>query len=332
MKRRLIFTNIIISLISFLLAFLLFLYSKTFTKTSDLVIPAILVFIIVILISVLIAVKTSKSFSSDINNINLFNPDKENTYRELTPLVERIDEMNMQVSERIDELKIEHDKQDTMRREFTANVSHELKTPLTSISGYAEIIRDGLVKKDKISSFAGKIHDEAARLITLVGDIIKLSQLDAKDINVKIEEIDLYNTAEAVINHLMSQAEHNKITIKLNGEHAIISGAEQIIEEMIFNLCDNAIKYNVPDGKVYVNIQQCVDGVELSVKDTGIGISKDDVEHIFERFFRADKSHSKEIGGTGLGLSIVKHGAIFHGASLDVKSKPGKGTTIKICF
>lgn len=333
MKKRLIICNISFTTFILIITFILItIFCSDIITVKNLLPPFFITLILSIILCIYASYRLTKSFTNTINNINPLLPDNSPIYKEFTPLIEALIERNEQINSRVNELKIEHDRQDTMRREFTANVSHELKTPLTSISGYAEIIRDGLVKKDKISDFASKIHDEAARLITLVGDIIKLSQLDEKDISVKIEDIDLYETANAVIKHLKSTAEEKNVTIKLSGDHSIINGAEQIIEEMIFNLCDNAIKYNVNNGKIYVNIKQCVDGVELSVKDTGIGISKEDVEHIFERFFRADKSHSKEIGGTGLGLSIVKHGAIFHGATLDVRSKLGKGTTIKICF
>lgn len=332
MKKRLLLSYISLSIITIITSFVLVVITGISTNICSTIISFLIALVLSIILSVYMSGITSRTFSENINNIDLMNPSAINSFKEIEPLINRIEELNNQVNARIADLQIEHDKQDTMRREFTANVSHELKTPLTSISGYAEIIRDGLVKKDKVPVFAGKIHDEAARLITLVGDIIKLSQLDTKDIDVKIEEIDLYDTAKAVINHLTPLAEDKNISMKLTGEHCVINGAEQIIDEMIFNLCDNAIKYNVTGGNVYVNIRQCVDGIEFSVKDTGIGISKDDVEHIFERFFCADKSHSKEIGGTGLGLSIVKHGAIFHGASLDVRSKLGKGTTIKLCF
>ena len=177
-----------------------------------------------------------------------------------------------------------------------------------------------------------KIHSEAQRLIILVGDIIKLSQLDGKDIAVKMEPIDLYETSQAVMGHLEAAAEKRNIKMFLSGKHLVITGAEQIIEEMIFNLIDNAIKYNKTGGKIYVNILKNDDGINLSVEDTGIGIKDEDIGRIFERFYRADKSHSKEIGGTGLGLSIVKHGANFHNAKVFVKSKYKEGTKITILF
>lgn len=276
--------------------------------------------------------KTSREISDSISRISVSSPDRSSAYPELSPLCDRIEEHNRFVSQQIAALEAEHHTQDDMRREFTANVSHELKTPLTSISGYAEIIRDGIAKEEDVRRFAGKIYDESGRLITLVGDIIKLSQLDGKDVPVKIEDIDLYGVCEGVLSHLEHTASKKNVTLSLKGEHILIRGGEQIVEEIIFNICDNAVKYNKQGGRVDVSLRQCVDGVELSVADTGIGIAAKDIDHIFERFYRADKSHSKEIGGTGLGLSIVKHGVKFMGASVFVESEIGKGTTVRVLF
>ncbi len=283
-------------------------------------------------ISLFLASKLSSRILKPVNELNLYSPDRTKIYPELVPFVNKIEEQNEEISRRVSQIRNEHEEQDRMRREFTANVSHELKTPLTSISGYAELIRDGFVKEEDIPRFAGKIHDESMRMISLVGDIIKLSQLDEKDISVKIERIDLYDCCSAVINNLEHQAKKKNVTINLEGEHCEINGAEVIIEEIVHNMCDNAIKYNKDNGKVDVSIRQCIDGVELSVTDTGIGISEADIDHVFERFYRADKSHSKEIGGTGLGLSIVKHGAKFHNAYVSIESQLGVGTTIRILF
>lgn len=294
--------------------------------------PMILIFLAAIALSFILAARVSKSITSPINRIDLEHPEKQQIYEELYPLIEKIDAQNAQIAKQMQDLRIEHQKQDEMRSSFTANVSHELKTPLTSISGYAEIIRNRIAKEEDIPRFAGKIYDESQRLITLVGDIIKLSQLDGKDIPVRIEPIDLYETCEAVLSHLEMAAKRKNVRLSLSGDRVSINGAEEIVEEMIFNLCDNAIKYNRDGGSVNVTIKQCVDGVELSVKDTGIGISKDDIDHIFERFYRVDKSHSKEIGGTGLGLSIVKHAAMFMGAKVSVDSQINKGTTIRVLF
>lgn len=302
----------------------------TVIKNSFWVILAI--FAVETAISMLLAFKVSKSITAPINRLDLENPQGNEVYAELTPLVDKIKNQNSQISQQLADLKAEHEKQDGMRRDFTANVSHELKTPLTSISGYAELIKTGIAKEQDVERFAGKIYDESQRLVTLVGDIIKLSQLDGKDLPVRVETIDLYELCEAVILQLEMAAKEMNITFVLKGEHLHITAAEQIVEEIIFNLCDNAVKYNRQDGTVTVGLKQCVDGIELSVKDTGIGIPADELDRIFERFYRVDKSHSKEIGGTGLGLSIVKHGAAFLGASVTVESELGKGTVIRIVF
>ena len=251
---------------------------------------------------------------------------------ELQPLIRRITHQNEQFVQQMQALQQQHETQDRMRRDFTANVSHELKTPLTSISGYAELIENGIAKPEDISRFAGKIHTESQRLITLVSDIIKLSQLDDRDIAIEIRELDLAELCRNVFSYLELAAEEKDVTLELIGENLTIRGAEEIVEEMIYNLCDNAIKYNKPGGSVTVELRQHIDGVELSVTDTGIGIPEEDIPHIFERFYRVDKSHSKEVGGTGLGLSIVKHGARFLGASVTAESKPGEVTTIRILF
>lgn len=306
--------------------------STVWSTFMDTIFPMICVMVFAILIAAYMAGRVSKAATTPINQIDLNEPDREKVDDEIEPLIDKIIKQNNQIDKQIEQLNMEHEKQDNLRRDFTANVSHELKTPLTSISGFAEIIQNGMVKEEDITRFAGKIHSEAQRLIILVGDIIKLSQLDGKDIAVKMEPIDLYETSQAVMGHLEAAAEKRNIKMFLSGKHLVITGAEQIIEEMIFNLIDNAIKYNKTGGKIYVNILKNDDGINLSVEDTGIGIKDEDIGRIFERFYRADKSHSKEIGGTGLGLSIVKHGANFHNAKVFVKSKYKEGTKITILF
>ena len=295
--------------------------STVWSTLMDTIFPMICVMVFAILIAAYMAGRVSKAVTTPINQIDLNEPDREKVYDEIEPLIDKIIKQNNQIDKQIEQLNMEHEKQDNLRRDFTANVSHELKTPLTSISGFAEIIQNGMVKEEDITRFAGKIYSEAQRLIILVGDIIKLSQLDGKDIAVKMESIDLYETSQAVMGHLEAAAEKRNIKMFLSGKHLVITGAEQIIEEMIFNLIDNAIKYNKTGGKIYVNILKNDDGINLSVEDTGIGIKDEDIGRIFERFYRADKSHSKEIGGTGLGLSIVKHGANFHNAKVFVKKE-----------
>ncbi len=283
-------------------------------------------------ISVLTSVTLSRKISNRVNSIDFDAPDKSRLPKEFDPLCKRLENHNKGMEKRFQAITANHESQDNLRQQFTANVSHELKTPLTSVSGYAELIRDGMVEGENISRFAGKIFDESQRMINLVGDIIKLSQFDEKDINVKIERINLLNLCKTVISGLEPLAAKQNVTINLSGDDVEISGAELIVEEIIHNLVKNAVKYNKDDGKVDVSVKQCLDGIELSVSDTGIGIPEEDIEHIFERFYRVDKSHSKDIGGTGLGLSIVKHGAMFHNASLSVESKLGVGTTIRVLF
>lgn len=220
-----------------------------------------------------------------------------------------------------------------MRREFTANVSHELKTPLTSISGFAEIMKNGMVRKEDIPHFANNIYTESQRLISLVEDIIKLSRLDEKeDFDSSFETIDLLELVKDVLKTLEVSAQNKDISLKLEGERVTVNGVYRILEEMIYNICDNAIKYNKENGTVKVAVTKDNTNVILSVSDTGIGIPKNDIERVFERFYRVDKSHSKEIGGTGLGLSIVKHGAILHNADVKIESDEGKGTTVKLIF
>ncbi len=214
-----------------------------------------------------------------------------------------------------------------MRREFTANVSHELKTPLTSISGFAEIMRDGFVKPEDIKKFAGNIFDEAQRLTTLVGDIIKISQLDEGCLPYEKEGVDLYELSDSILNRLEDAAQKAQVSLHIQGEHAVLFSVRPILDEVIYNLCDNGVKYNRPGGSVTVNIAEDAQAVTLSVTDTGIGIPASHQARVFERFYRVDKSHSKEIGGTGLGLSIVKHGAAYLGAEISLESNLGAGST-----
>lgn len=226
----------------------------------------------------------------------------------------------------------EKENAEKMRREFTANVSHELKTPLTSISGYAEIMRNGVVRAEDMVDFAGRISEETNRLITLVEDILQLSRLDEKEVMYEKEELDLFLLAETVCGRLKPYAENRGVSLSIQGEAAIIKGVRQILEEMVYNLCDNAIKYNCEGGKVTVEVAQNNEEVVLSVSDTGIGIPPEHQSKVFERFYRVDKSHSKETGGTGLGLSIVKHGALYHDVQIRLNSKEGEGTEIKLYF
>ena len=217
------------------------------------------------------------------------------------------------------------------RQEFTANVSHELKTPLQSIIGSAELLESGLVKEEDKSKFIGNIRKEAARLVTLINDIIRLSQLDENQ-EIISETVDLQEISQEVIEELSNAAAKKNISLSIDGEPCTITGVRRYIYEIIYNLCDNAIRYNVDGGKVTIKISKNSYGTELSVSDTGIGIAPEHQNRIFERFYRVDKSHSKETGGTGLGLSIVKHAVQFHNGKITLDSDVGKGTKVTIKF
>ncbi len=221
---------------------------------------------------------------------------------------------------------------EAMRREFTSNVSHELKTPLTSISGISEIMMNGIVKPEDVAGFAENIHSEAGRLINLVNDIIKLSQLDENSIPLEKESVDLLMVAKEVKTRLRHVIAKSGVEFKLIGESVFVQGIVPILSEMIYNLCDNAIKYNKKNGSVELIVGYKNSLPYVAVKDTGIGIPREAQARVFERFYRVDKSHSREIGGTGLGLSIVKHAAAYHGAELMLESKLNEGTTVEIVF
>ena len=263
----------------------------------------------------------TKRLIKPINELDLEHPLENAVYPELTPLLEAMDRQNK-----------EKEAVSNMRKEFSANVSHELKTPLTSISGYAEIIMNGMVRPADIPPFSERIYKEARRLITLVEDIIKLSKLDEESVELEKEEVDLYDLTREIVSRLAPQAAQKNIHMEVTSEPVIYKGIRQILDEMVYNICENAIKYNNDNGRVTVWVGSTLSGPKISVADTGIGIPKEHQERIFERFYRVDKSHSKERGGTGLGLSIVKHGAILHGAKVNVESDEGKGTRMEILF
>lgn len=215
-----------------------------------------------------------------------------------------------------------------LRREFSANVSHELKTPLQSILGYAEIMKNGLVKDEDKQRFLERIHAEAGNMIELIQNIMELSRLDENKTLDEFEDVDLLKLAQSVILRLKHKAQTKGVTLNVSGSSACVCGVQSILSEVLYNLVDNSIKYNKDNGKVDVKVQDGSEEVTVSVSDTGIGIGAADRERVFERFYRADKSHSKEIGGTGLGLSIVKHGVLFHKGRVELESEPGVGTTI----
>lgn len=256
-----------------------------------------------------------------INTLDLDEPLENEIYSELRPLMSRIDRQNK-----------EKEQAGQMRKDFSANVSHELKTPLTSISGYAEIMKDGLVRPEDMPKFSERIYNEASRLITLIEDIIRLSKLDDEAVELEKQEVELYSLTREIVSRLAPQAEKRSIQMEVTGEEVTYYGIRQILDEMVYNICENAVKYNKAGGSIKIWVGNTLKGAKIIVEDTGIGIPADQKDRIFERFYRVDKSHSKETGGTGLGLSIVKHGAILHSAAISVESELGKGTKIEIIF
>lgn len=287
-------------------------------------------FVIAIIICAVIAKIVSKKIVEPLNKINLENPENTNVYQELKPFTHRISEENFEKAQR-----------EELRQQFSANVSHELKTPLTSISGFAEILKNGGTDEQTTKDFANTIYEETQRMISLVNDIIKLSKLDEKSISQEKEEINLAELSNEVVTTLLPIAEKKNVHIDYEAENpSFIYGVRSVIYEMVYNLVENSIKYNKNDGKVIVKIEKKSDNpssrikptVILSVSDTGIGIPKNEQERIFERFYRIDKSRSKESGGTGLGLSIVKHGAKYHNAKVALSSQEGKGSTFTVYF
>lgn len=254
-----------------------------------------------------------------INELKLDDPLENEIYEEITPLLRRIDEQNK-----------EKDAIANMRKEFSANVSHELKTPLTSISGYAEIMKNGMVRPEDMKKFSERIYNEASRLITLVEDIIKLSKLDEGEIEVEKEDVDLYEMTREIVSRLAPQAQARKVRVEVTGESVIYHGIRQVLDEMIYNICENAIKYNKEGGSLSVWVGGTLQGKKVIVTDTGIGIPKDQQERIFERFYRVDKARSRQSGGTGLGLSIAKEIVDSHQGRLFLVDKDTPGLTIRL--
>ena len=242
-------------------------------------------------------------------------------YPELEPFMDMIEQQHEEIL-----------RSANMRVEFTANVSHELKTPLTSISGYAELIESGMAQGDQAKTFAAEIHKSANRLLTLINDIIRLSQMDAPMPSLKFEPVDLAQIAANTFEQLEMSARKADVSLQLDARHAVVEADRQMMDELLYNLCDNAIRYNVRGGSVRLEVRPVRDKVIVCVQDTGIGISPENQEHVFERFYRVDKSRSKATGGTGLGLAIVKHIAVKHNAQITLESELGRGTTISVTF
>ncbi len=242
-------------------------------------------------------------------------------YPELEPFMDMIEQQHEEIL-----------RSANMRVEFTANVSHELKTPLTSISGYAELIESGMAQGEQAKTFAAEIHKSANRLLTLINDIIRLSQMDAPMPDLKFEPVDLAQIAANTFEQLEMSARKADVTLQLDAKPAMVEADRQMMDELLYNLCDNAIRYNVHGGSVKLEVRPVRDKVIVCVQDTGIGISPENQEHVFERFYRVDKSRSKATGGTGLGLAIVKHIAVKHNAQIELESELGRGTRISVIF
>lgn len=287
-------------------------------------IPIILLIILLIIsICIVISHLLTKQFLKPIEMMaeNLENADYESPYRELDPLAEKL---RTQHTDILSAAKA--------RQDFTANVSHELKTPLTAISGYAELLEGGMVGAEKQKHFYHEIRKNADRLLALINDILRLSDLDRKDSELHFTEVDLYETVSECMEVLSVNAKQRNVTIELEGETSIVCGNKDMLKELVENLGQNAIRYNNPNGKVKISVGTIDGQVALTVKDNGIGIPFSEQQRIFERFYRVDKSRSKATGGTGLGLAIVKHIVEIHDAKIELESAPGAGTTISVLF
>lgn len=289
-------------------------------KMVQQIIPLILVvFIVVIFFALLMAWKMSNKIIEPINGIDIHHPQTDFIYKEFNPLLKRIGKYNN-----------ERTKNEKLRREFSANVSHELKTPITSISGYAQLIQNGMVKPEDVEVFAGKIVKESDRLIHLVDDIIKLSRLDEKKNELDKVIVDFRDLCTKVWESLQPVADKYKVNFEIDVNSVRYIAVELMMEELIYNLCENALKYNKPGGHVKLSVRRDGQFVYIVVEDNGIGIPKECQSRIFERFYRVDKSHSKQIGGTGLGLAIVKHVVEYHEGKIDIESEENVGTKITV--
>lgn len=282
-------------------------------------------FVIAIVVCFVVSKMLAKRLVEPIENLaqNLDEDTEIETYAEIKPFLDKIHSQHKALK-----------KSANLRQDFTANVSHELKTPLASISGYAELIETGMAKEDDIQRFAGEIHKSSIRLLSLINDIIELSELDVMDGEMSTTDINLTEEALNCVNMLQMNASKHGVTITFDkkSDDCVIKANKDMIQEVIFNLCDNAIRYNKKDGKVEVSVTQKGNNISLKVKDNGIGIPKKEQKRVFERFYRVDKARSKKTGGTGLGLAIVKHIAEQHKAEIHIESQPNEGTTISVIF
>lgn len=297
--------------------------------------PVAAICVVAVALSVILAHRLSKSIVSPLNRLDLDHPTENCGYPELSPLLGRIGSQQQQLKGQAAALQQKQaalDKAEQLRREFTANVSHELKTPLHAISGYAELLQTGMAGPADIAPFAGKIYGEAQRMVRLVEDVLNLAHLDEGAKDMRWEALDLHDTAAQALHSLEPTAKAAGISLHLEGQPAPLRGVPQLLHSIVYNLCDNAIKYNHPGGSVRVRTAVEEGNALLTVSDTGIGIPPDQQERIFERFYRVDKSRSKEAGGTGLGLSIVKHAVIIHHGEITLYSSPEAGTTVTVRF
>ena len=300
------------------------LVSFASTMTGPLVVALAVVVLLVFVLSRLLTRRIMKP----IDALNFAEPLENEIYEEMDPLLERIDEQQRMLKQQTREIA----RAETMRRDFSSNVSHEMKTPLQVISGYAELMKNDLVDPGDSKKFAGLIYEEAQAMRSLINDVLILSRLDEAAVGDRDQVIDLHALATSVAHRLVSFAESEGVKISIQGKAAHIAGTETLVEEMIYNLIENGIRYNHRGGTVTVEVGNDGAGPVVSVTDTGIGIPEEMREKVFERFFRVDKSRSKATGGTGLGLAIVKHAVIYHGGSIEVKSAAGGGTVFVLRF
>lgn len=284
--------------------------------------PIMLVLVIALVLSAVLALRLSENIVKPINELDLEKPLANDVYEELAPLLKRIDRQNQ-------ELKRAYTLAQQDRIEFTANVSHELKTPLQSIMGTAELMENGMMRWEDVPEFAARMRKEASRMVTLVEDIIQLSRLDEGDA-LSLETVHLLELAREVQTSLTEAAKRRHVILEVKGEDVAVTGVPGLLMEILYNLCDNAIKYNRDCGRVEVCIGEEKNTAKITVKDTGIGIPAGDQSHVFERFYRVDKSRSRAAGGTGLGLSIVKHAVQYHDGDIKLQSKLGEGTEITV--
>ena len=297
-------------------------YFDNHAPTMNLFRTIFVMFFITLFLTITISMVMTRKILQPINQIDLDNPTKIEVYKELEPFINKIEQENKNRKDL-----------EQFRREFSANVSHELKTPLTSISGFAELIQTGNMDKQTMQEFAGDIYKESQRLISIVNNVIKLSKLDEKFINLDRTKVNLYDIVTEASKCFSVELDKKNISLEINGGPLYIKAVPHLIHEIVFNLVDNAIKYNKENGKITVLLAKKTNKqVVFSIKDTGIGIPSDEIPRIFERFYRVDKSHSKEIFGTGLGLSIVQNAAAYHNAKIEVSSQIDVGTTISVIF